>query len=269
VRLLAGAVAPVRLLLEHRGLILAFVRRDVRGRYASSVLGLSWAVIQPLALLAVYTFIFSTILQVRFGAASGPGSFAAYLLCGMLPWLAFAEGVSRSAGVVLEHAHLLKKVVFPAEVLPVFVVLSALLMELVGLGALLVATAGLGGLGWPVLLLPVILLLQTLLTLGLGWFLASVNVFLRDVGQLLGLALSLGMFLTPIVYPPEMLPPGFRWLLLVNPMAFLVEAYRAVVLEARLPPLRPVLLLAATALAAFLAGYWFFRRAKRAFVDVL
>lgn len=263
-------VTPFRLLVVHRSTIEALVRRDIRARYVSSVMGLSWAVIQPLALLGLYTFIFSYVLRLRLGGSDSTGTFALYLLCGMLPWLAFAEGLTRSASVILEQAHLIKKVVFPSEILPPYVVVTALAIELVGLGVLLAAVAVFrGGIGWPLLLLPVVLLLQFLFTVGLGWVLASMNVFLRDVGQVLALGLTLWMFVTPIFYPAELMPARFRWVLDVNPMYYVVEAYRAVVMDQRLPDLSHAAVLAAMALVAFVAGHWVFRRSKHAFVDVL
>ena len=121
------------LLLAHRRNDRGLRPRDIRGRYAASVLGLSWAIVQPLALLALYTFVFAYILRIRLGGSSSTAGFALYLICGMLPWLAFAEGLSRSATVVLEHTHLIKKVVFPAEILPAYVVVSAFVMQFVGL----------------------------------------------------------------------------------------------------------------------------------------
>lgn len=263
-------VAPFRVLLAHRRTIEAFVRRDIRSRYVTSVMGVSWAVIQPLALLALYTFVFAHVLKIRLGGGGSTASFALYLFCGMLPWLAFAEGVTRAASVILDQAHLLKKVVFPAEILPVYVVVSALVTEFAGL-AVFLAAVGLfhRGLGWALLGLPVVVGLQLLFTLGLAWLLAGLNVFLRDVGQVLGLAMTLWLFLTPIFYPPEMIPAGFRWLLALNPMYYVVEAYRALVLEQRLPALAQVGALAAMALVAFVGGHWFFERSKHAFVDVL
>jgi lipopolysaccharide transport system permease protein len=234
------------------------------------VLGLSWAVIQPLALLVLYTFVFSYVLRLRLGGADSTATFALYLFCGMLPWLAFSEGLTRSATVILEQAHLIKKVVFPSEILPPYVVTSALVIELFGLAVLLVAVAVFyRGPSWSMLLLPPILLLQFLLTVGVGWLLASVNVFLRDVGQVLGLGLTLWLFVTPIFYPAELVPARFRWVLDLNPMYYLVQAYRDVLLEQRAPLLSHGIALAAMALAVFVVGHWFFRRSRPAFVDVL
>src|SRR6185503_21325855 len=131
--------APVRVLIVHWSTIKAFVRREIPGRYVTSVMGLSWAIIQPLTLLLLYTFLFSYILKVRFGAAGSTKSFTVYLFCGMLPWIAFSEGLVRASGVILEQGHLIKKVVFPSDILPAYVVLSALTIEMMGLNVLLVA----------------------------------------------------------------------------------------------------------------------------------
>jgi lipopolysaccharide transport system permease protein len=263
-------VAPFRTVVRHWPTITAFVGRDIRARYVNSVLGLSWGIIVPLCLLLLYTFVFSYVLKVRLGGSGTSGSFAVYLFCGMLPWLAFAEGVTRATSVVLEHAHLIKRVVFPSEILPAFVVLSALVTEFVGLAMLL---TGLGlfyrSLPWTVLLLPFVIALQAMLTLGLGWLLATLNVFLRDVGQLLGLGITLAMFLTPIFYPAEMVPDRFRWVLTFNPLYYLVEAYRALVLEQRFPATADIAILAGVAVSAFVLGHWVFQRAKPVFVDVI
>jgi lipopolysaccharide transport system permease protein len=263
-------VEPFRVLIVHRGTIEAFVRRDIQSRYVTSVMGASWALIQPLALLVLYTFVFSYVLRLRLGGSGTTGGFALYLFCGMLPWLAFADGVTRSASVILDQAHLIRKVVFPSEILPAYVVVSALVTELVGLAVLLAAVAVFaGGFGWSLAALPVVIVLQFLFTMGVAWLLASLNVFLRDIGQGLGLAMTLWMFLTPIFYPAEMVPAPFRWVLGLNPLHHVVQAYRDVVLEQRLPAPAHLGALALMALASYVLGYWVFRRSKHAFVDVL
>jgi homopolymeric O-antigen transport system permease protein len=263
-------LGPFRVLIVHWSTIKAFVRRDIHGRYITSVMGLSWAIIQPLALLLLYTFLFSYILRLRFGAAGSTKSFTVYLFCGMLPWIAFSEGVTRASTVILEQGHLIKKVVFPSEILPAYIVLSSLTMEMLGLAILILAVALFyGGLSWVLLALPAIILFQFMLTAGLAWFLASLTVFLRDVAQVLGLAMTLWMFLTPIFYPPEAIPPHLHWMLNLNPMYHVVQAYRDLIIEQHLPHWKPMTALAGMSLSAFLIGHWFFRRCKNAFVDVL
>jgi ABC-type polysaccharide/polyol phosphate export permease len=263
-------LSPFRLLAGHRRTISAFVRRDIHGRYVTSVLGLSWAVIQPLSLLMLYTFVFSYVLRIRLGESTSTKSFAMYLFCGMLPWIAFAEGVTRSANVVLEHAHLIKKVVFPSEILPAFAVISSLVMEMVGLVILLIAVQLFhSGLDVTIFALPLVIVMQVMLTMGFGWFVAGLNVFLRDVGQVLGLVITWWMFMTPIFYPPEAIPARVHWVLTINPLHHAVESYRALILERQLPDVDHFIILGVMAIVAFFAGHWFFCRSKHAFVEVL
>jgi lipopolysaccharide transport system permease protein len=246
------------------------VSRDIRGRYINSALGLWWAVIQPLALLALYTFVFSLVMRGRLGQGEGTTEFALYCFCGLLPWLAVSDALTRSSSVLLEQTPLIKKVVFPSEILPVHLVLSAIVVEIVGLAVFLPIVV-LGGRvpGAAMLTLPVVIALQFLFTTGAAWLLATLAVYLRDVRQVVGLGLTLWMFLTPIVYPASMVPERFQWLLDVNPMTTIVEAYRAALLENRWPEGAPLGVFAAVALIVFVSGYWVFTRSKPTFADLL
>src|SRR5574337_499731 len=255
-------------LYRHRALIIAYVQRDRLARYKGSAMGVFWSVAHPLVMLLLYTLVFSGILRVQVGAAEGTRIFALYLFCGMLPWNAFQEGMSRSTGVIVEHANLIKRAIFPSEILPAYIVLSCLVNELIGLAILLGATALTAHqLGLSVLFLPVILLLQVALTLGLAWIVAAINVFLRDVGQLLGVVLTLWLFLTPIFYPPSQIPQSLKWMLLVNPMGWVVEAYRSVILRGAFPAVWSMAALVLCAVVVFSAGYRLFQRTQGAFAD--
>ena len=212
-------LAPFRVLISHRQAIQIFVNRDIRGRYINSALGLWWAVIQPLALLALYTFVFSGIMSVRLNGSGSTGEFALYAFCGLLPWLAVRDALTRSASVLLDQTPLIKKVVFPSEILPVHLVLSALVVEIVGLVVFLAVVIVGGRLpGWSLLLLPIVIALQFFFMTGIAWLLATLAVYLRDVRQVVGLVLTLWMFLTPIVYPASLVPARFQWVLDINPM---------------------------------------------------
>jgi lipopolysaccharide transport system permease protein len=269
-RLVRRALEPAFLLWRHRGTLRSFVRRDLKGRYASSMFGLSWAVLQPLALLGLYTFLFGSILEVRLGAEAGTSAFALYLFCGMLPWLAFSDGISRCCNVLIDHSSLIKKVVFPSELLPAYVVCSALALEVAALLAFLGVCCALGRPpGWTALALFPLMGLQVLFTLGLGLALAALNVFLRDVGQVLGLVLTTWMFLTPIFYPPDRVPQKLAPLLAANPMHHLVQAYRSALLDGQLPEGGGLGFFALVAFASLALGGWFFRRSRRAFADVV
>jgi lipopolysaccharide transport system permease protein len=265
-----AVLAPFRALISHRQAIQIFVNRDIRGRYINSALGLWWAVIQPLALLALYTFVFSRVMSIRFNENAGTGEFALYLFCGLLPWLAVSDALTRSSSVLLEQTPLIKKVVFPSEILPVHLVLSALVVELVGLAVFLGIVIVGGRLpGWSLLALPIVVALQFVFMTGLAWLLATFAVYLRDVRQVVGLVLTLWMFLTPIVYPASIVPARYQWVLDVNPMTTIVDTYRAALLDDRMPGLVPLALFAGIAFTVFVSGHWVFMRSKRTFADLL
>ena len=266
----SAVVSPFRTLVVHRDVIEIFVRRDVQSRYINSALGLWWAVIQPLALLALFTFVFSGIMKMRLGERDGTGEFALYLFCGLLPWLAFSDAVTRSSSVIVEQTPLIKKVLFPSEILPVHLVLSALVVEAAGLAVFLAAMVALGRPpGWALAALPVVIALQVVFTAGVAWLMAAVAVFLRDTRHVVSLGLTLWLFLTPIMYSDSLVPERYRWILAVNPMAYVVEAYRSALLQNELPAAVPSAIFAGAAFAAFVSGHWVFLRSKRAFADLL
>lgn len=257
-------------LWRHRALIWSFAKRDLLARYKGSVVGLFWSVIHPLIMLALYTFVFSTIMKVRVGASEGTEQFAIYLFCGMLPWNALAEGLNRSTGVILEHSNLIKRAIFPSEILPIYPVIVGIINQFIGFVILLAALLLVGHPIYPVmLLLPVIFILQFAITTGLAWIVAGVTVFIRDLGQMLGMMLTLGVFLTPIFYPPSVVPQGLQPLLVVNPMYALVEAYRSLILRGQLPSWGSVAFLASIGAVVFIMGYRLFTRLQPAFADVL
>ena len=261
---------PMRTVARYRSLIASMVRRDIQGRYRGSMGGALWTLINPLLLMFAYYFVFAVVLRVRFGADQSSGGFVFYFLCGMLPWLAFSEAVGRSSSIVLEHSNFVKRVVFPLEILPINLTLTGLVTEAFALAVFLTALVGLGsGLHWTALYLPVILVPQILLTVGLCWVLAALGVFLRDTTQMMGLVLTIWFFATPIVYPPSALPAEWLWLFKTNPMYTVVGAYRAVFLENSLPPWGPVALLWVVSVTVFWLGYGWFYKMKKSFADLI
>jgi len=263
-------MSPVLGLYRHGALIKNFVKRDLQARYKGSAIGLFWSVVHPLTMLVLYTYVFSAILRVRVGAAEGTGSFAIYWFCGLLPWHAFAEGVNRSTGVILEHANLIKRTIFPSEILPIYPVVSGIFNQLVGLVILLVALLVTAHPFSPlILILPLILLLQFGLTVGLAWIVAGITVFVRDLGQVCGMVMTIWVFLTPIFYPPDLIPERLRFILVINPMYALVESYRSLILKGQLPPSGTLATLVGFSLVVFLLGYRVFARVQKAFADVI
>ncbi|MEA2692948.1 MAG: lipopolysaccharide transport system permease protein [Acidobacteriota bacterium] len=250
---------------HHLFLLRELVKRDFQGRYAGSLLGFVWSFVQPLWMLVLFTFVFSTVMRVRL--AGGPTHhFSVFLFSGLLPWMALQEGVLRSSTAVTDNASLVKKLRFPAEILVLAVVLAALLHEAIAAVIFLGVVAVLGDLSWrglPFLFLA--LPLQIALTVGLGLLLGSVHVFFRDTAQLLGMVFTGWFYLTPIVYPIESVPSRFLPWIRANPLTALVGLYRQALLGAAPTGGTGVLVAAAAVLLS--AGFWLFSRLKPAFVD--
>jgi len=258
------------LLGEHRGLVRSMVRRDLSSRYKGSIIGPAWAIITPAVMIVIFTVIFSGIFHARFGAQGGHLSFAVYLFCGLLPWSAFSEGVHRSTTSLTDNVNLVKRVVFPTEALPVNLALSGIAQQMIGTVVLLAGALILEHTIRPTaLLLPLLLVPQFLVTAGLGWLMASLGVFIRDMPQISQLTLTTCMYLTPIFYPESIIPPKYQWMVNLNPMAPLIRSYRRILLEGRAPDWRGLCVTMAFALVCFVFGYWWFQRTKKAFADIL
>ncbi len=256
--------------VRHRHLIWMMVRRDVQGRYRGSALGALWALASPLFLIAIYAIFFGVFLQLRPAGRPGVADFGLFIMAGVVPWMAFSEGLTRSTSVVLDNRTLVKKVVFPLEVLPANVVIAALVGQAIGLVVLslaLLLMRGQSPLG--LLLVPLLLVPQVLFTLGLAWLLASIGVFLRDLAQAIGLLMTAWMFLTPIFYSPSALPADWRWLLVLNPMAQFVVGYRAALMGEGGLDLLALGAAVVIGLLTFLVGGAWFMRTKHAFADVV
>ena len=251
-------------------LIWPLARRMTLARYRGSALGLLWALLTPAVMIAVFTFIFAGLFGARFTEKGTPWEYALYLFCGLLPWTAFSETLLQSAGIVVAHANLVKRVVFPLETLPVAQALASLVTQLFGTAALLVATVLIRGeLHASLLWLFVLLVPQLLFTLGGAWLVASLGVFVRDTSQVLGLVLMAWMYLTPIIYPEQVVPVRFRSALELNPFTPLVRSYRRTLLEGAPPDWAGLAYMTVFALAVFLLGYWWFARTRKNFADVI
>lgn len=268
--ILGPPLAMVSLVWRNRSLAWSLARRDLAARFRGSIGDALWAVIHPLLLMLTYLFVFGVVLRARFAGDPSTAGFALYFLAGMIPWLAFSEAVGRAPGTLLEHRHFVKKLVFPVELLNVSHVLSAMVTQMIGL-ALLCALLLLlrGSLPATALLIPLLLIPQLLLTLGISWTLSALGVYLRDLGQMIGFALTLLFFLTPICYPEESLPEGLDWYFRKNPIYILVRGWRAVLLQGLAPPPKMMLLLYAASLLAVFIGAHLYRKLRPTFADVL
>ncbi len=260
----------LRKLYLQRDLIRNFVVRDLKSRYIGSFMGFFWSVIHPIVLLISYTFVFSVILGVRPLPDSGTTSFPLFLFCSILPWLFFQDTLQRASTVIIDNANLVSKTLFPTEILPLTVMLAGLVNHLIGFAILLgVILFTLGKVSAYIFLVPVYFLFLMLFTLGMSWLVASLNVFVRDVSQVLGVILTFWFWFTPIFYSPERFPRQLSFLVRFNPLAHVVAAYRDCLLRMQMPDLRVLAALAAVSLLVFVAGGLFFRHTKREFVDIL
>lgn len=252
------------------GLIVQLARREVAARYKGSVLGVLWAVLTPLVTIATFTLVFAGIFGARFGATGSAWEFALYLFCAVLPWTAFAEAVQVSSQKIVTQANLVKRVVFPLEILPVAQSLASLANQLFGTIALLAAALVIQRTIHPtVLWLPALLVPQLLVTLGAAWLVASLGVFLRDIVQGIALLLMVWMYLTPIFYPESIVPERFRPWINANPFTHLMRSYRNIMLEGSQPDWRGLAYFTGFALIVFLFGYWWFARTRKNFADVI
>jgi ABC-type polysaccharide/polyol phosphate export permease len=245
-------------------LLLQLVKRDISIRFTGSALGLAWAILQPLTLVILYWFVFSLILSRGTGASGG--EYMYFLIAGLLPWLAFNEGVVRSTTSIVENGAIVRRLALKSEVLVAVPHVSAMFFELVALSIFSAILLASGRSLWGIWILPLALLLQFLLQLGLGFFLAAVHVFFRDVVQILGFVLSIGFYLSPILYN---VPPRFAAAFAWNPLTPLFGLFRAALLGAALPPAGSIVFLMTVALALFACGLWFFRRAQPTLVDLI
>jgi lipopolysaccharide transport system permease protein len=251
-------------------LIFSFAKRELLGRYKGSALGIAWAVLTPVVMIAIFTFIFAGIFGARFGINHSHWDYALYLFCGLLPWSMFQESVQQSATTIVVHSNLVKRVVFPLEALPAAQVFAALGNQLFATVALLVATIIVRQrLELTALWLPALLIPQLLFTLGAAWLIASLGVYLRDIAQGVTLLLMAWMYLTPIIYPESIVPERFRAFIDANPFTPLVRSYRHIFLDGVAPDWRGLLYFTAIALVVFFFGYWWFARTRKGFADVV
>ena len=267
----------LRRLVRYRPLIQTLVVRELKARYRGSILGFFWSFANPLLLLLVYTFVFSVVLPARFEGVDG---YALFLFCGLLPWTWFTSALTESANSLLANGNLIKKVLFPAEVLPIVAVLSNMAHFFLALPILVIAlifyrtTVGFVELLW----FPVVVLVQFLFTLGLGLVLSALTVHFRDLKDLLANLLTLWFFATPIIYPMTLvadrgpsfmgLPPAGKVLMDLNPFAHLAISYQEILFyDGPFGHWRWLLALGAGSVGLLLVGYTLFDRLRDSFAE--
>lgn len=256
---------------RHRSLLVQMVIREILGRYRGSFFGIVWSLFNPLLMLGVYTFVFSVVFKARWQMdVTGKVEFAIVLFAGMIVFGFFSECVNRAPSLILNNPNYVKKVIFPLEIFPWISVGAALFHLLISL-TVLVLFLLLAGNDFPltILLFPLVIMPLVFLVLGLGWFLGSLGVYLRDVGQTIGLFTTALMFLSPVFYPIAALPEELRPFLILNPLAFVIEAARDVLIWGRIPDLPAVFAHISFSMLVAWAGFFWFQKTRRGFGDVL
>lgn len=269
----ASLQSLLRSLWLHRQLIAQMVKREVIGRYRGSVLGLAWSLFTPIFMLAVYTFVFAVVFKARWGVVGEEESrtlFAVVLFVGLIAHGLLAEVLNRAPSLILSNSNYVKKVVFPLEILPVVAMGTALFHAAVSTVVLLLAFFAFNGfLHWTVLLTPLVLLPLVVVVLGLAWGLASLGVFLRDVGQTIGIITTVMLFLAPVMYPITAVPENLRPIIMANPLTFIIEQARAVLIWGQQPDWLGLAIYMAVAVVVAWGGYAWFQKTRKGFADVI
>ena len=272
------SVMPVemyRSVRRYRQLIGQMTRREINSRYKGSVFGVLWAFLTPVLMLSVYTFVFSVVFKARWvgialGEEQGKSDFAIMLFTGMVVYGVFSECVNRAPALILGNPNYVKRVVFPLDILPWTVMGTALFNALIGFSVLIAFFLLTNhDLTWTALWLPLVLLPLIFLCLGLSWFLSSLGVYLRDVGQTVGIATTMLMFLSPVFYPVASLPVAFQSYLKLNPLTSIIEQTREVLLLNHPPDYVGLSVSVLMSMAFAWMGFAWFQKTRRGFADVI
>lgn len=251
-------------LYNYRELLKTNIKKEVRGKYKGSWLGVLWTFLNPLLMLAVYAFVFPYILRVKVE------NYTIFMIVALIPWNFFTTAIQSGTGSVVANGNILKKVYFPREIIPISITTSQLVNFLITCIIMFVFIL-FSGVGFSIhlLLMPLLILIQYLITLALTFVLSALTVFVRDVDHFVSVALTLGFYATPIVYQVSMLPEKFQWVLKFNPMAQLVEAYRAILYYHQLPDFTMLGIWGILSVILLILGYMIFKNLEKSFVEEL
>ena len=249
-------------LYNYRELLKTNVKKDIGGKYKNSFLGVLWSFINPLLQIAVYAFVFQIIMR------SNIENYAVYLCCALVPWQYFSSVVLRGAATIIDNGNIIKKVYFPREILPISIVTSEginfLISTIIILGFVIISGIGLStNIFWYFLILAI----QYIISLGISFIVSSLSVYFRDFLHLLGVFMQLLFYATPIVYSASDVPAGFRWLLMVNPMSYLIDGYRSIFYDKVPPNFISLGIALIMGIILCIAGYFIFRKLEKGFAE--
>ena len=249
---------------NYRELLKTSTKKEIRGKYKNSFLGVLWSFLNPLLQILVYAIVFPLILK------NNEENYVIFLCCGLIPWTFFSAAITRSSFTMVENGNIIKKVYFPREILPISIVTSEAFNFLVST-VIILAFVIFGGLGVTkyVLLYPLVFIIQYLLCLGISFIVSSVTVYVRDLQHLIGVALQLLFYATPIVYNANTIPAEFKWILNLNPMTYIINAYRDIFYNQTMPDITTLLILGGILIVVCIVGYLLFNKLQKGFAEEL
>lgn len=257
-------IGVFRNLYKYRELLKTNVKKEIRGKYKNSFLGVLWSFLNPLLQIVVYAVVFQVILK------NPQENYAIFLCCGLIPWTFFSATVTRSAFTMIENGNIIKKVYFPREILPISIVTSEAVNFMIST-IIILGFVIFGGIGISkyIIFYPLVLLAQYLLLIGISLIISSISVYVRDLQHLIGVAMQLLFYATPIVYASETIPDNFKWILYLNPMTYIINGYRDIFYNQKMIDVIPTLLLIIISIILCLIGYIIFNKLQKGFAEQL
>lgn len=251
-------------LYNYRELLKTSIKKDIGGKYKHSFFGVLWSFLNPLLQIAVYAIIFPLIMKNEIP------NYTVYMVCGLIPWNFFVTAVNRSSFTIIENGNILKKVFFPREILPISLVTSEAINFVISSLIILAFTLIQGiNLTWVVILYPVILIVQYIVILAISFIVSSITVYFRDLQHFLGILLQLLFYATPIVYSIDVIPQQFQWILKINPMTYIIDAYRAIFYNTTMPDMKILAIVFAIGIICLIIGYCIFNKLQKKFAEEL
>lgn len=252
----------IKNLYNYRELLKSNVKKEIRGKYKGSFLGVLWSFLNPLLQVAVYAIVFPYIMRIK------TDNYLQYLIIGIIPWTFFITVINQGMIAVRMNAGIIKKVYFPREILPISVAVSGLINFFIScIIILLFCIFGGIGISWHLLLLPLIAIFQFILTLGIVFALSAINIYIKDTEYLVQFIINMLFYATPILYPATLFPEKIRWVLYLNPMTEIVESYRNIFMYHQLPSLNGILYLIVISIIIFGIGLVIFRKLEKGFAE--
>lgn len=251
-------------LYDYRELLKTSVKKEIRGKYKNSFLGVLWSFLNPLLQILVYAIVFPLILK------NNEKNYVIFLCCGLIPWTFFSTAITRAAFTMIENGNIIKKVYFPREILPISIVTSEAINFLIST-IIIIAFVLVYGVGLTkfILYYPIIFIVQYILILGISFVVSSITVYVRDLQHLIGVALQLLFYATPIVYNANTIPENFKWVLNLNPMTYVINAYRDIFYNQVAPDVKALLIVAGIMIAICVVGYTIFNKLQKGFAEEL